>query len=223
VSSPFHDSSRTFANSRSYKGRKFNARKEITDEKYYSKSIIRFYIKCTRCSAEITYKTDYKNVDYTCESGAQRNFEPWREAKLAEETEEERLDRLQAEEDNRDAMADLETKKLDAKTEMAVADALDEIRTKNAMREKTGKEGVTLPERDTRDEAKERQDREDEEAAKKAFEAAKEEHVEEAPPEPTPVAGSSNGTPAPPPSFKRTVKRKKDLGAALGIKKKKLV
>ena len=33
-----------------YKGRKFNARKETTDEKYYNIAIFRFYIRCTRCS-----------------------------------------------------------------------------------------------------------------------------------------------------------------------------
>ena len=115
-----------------YKGRKFNARKETTDEKYYAITIFRFYIRCTRCSAEITFKTDPKNMDYECEKGAKRNFEPWREAKLAEETEEERLDRLEREEAERDAMKELEAKTLDAKTEMQIADALDEIRTRNA-------------------------------------------------------------------------------------------
>src|SRR3954468_23539669 len=108
-----------------YKGRKFNARKETTDERYYNIAIYRFYIRCTRCSGEITFKTDPKNMDYECERGAKRNFEPWREAKLAEETEEERLDRIEKEEAERDAMKELETKVLDAKTEMAIADALD--------------------------------------------------------------------------------------------------
>ena len=37
-----------------YKGRKFNARKETTDEKYFSIGVFRFYIRCTRCSGEIT-------------------------------------------------------------------------------------------------------------------------------------------------------------------------
>lgn len=45
-----------------YKGRKFNARKETTEEKYYAISIYRFYIRCTRCSGEITFKTDPKNM-----------------------------------------------------------------------------------------------------------------------------------------------------------------
>ncbi|KAF2859728.1 DUF572-domain-containing protein [Piedraia hortae CBS 480.64] len=121
-----------------YKGRKFNARKETTDEKYYAITIYRFYIRCTRCSAEITFKTDPKHMDYTCERGAQRNFEPWREAKLAEETEEERLDRLEREEAERDAMKELEKKTEDTKTEMAIADALDEARRRSAARERMG-------------------------------------------------------------------------------------
>ena len=64
-----------------YKGRKFNARKETTEEKYYSIAIYRFYIRCTRCSGEITFKTDPKGMDYTCERGARRNFEVWRTKK----------------------------------------------------------------------------------------------------------------------------------------------
>ncbi|KAK0334438.1 Pre-mRNA-splicing factor cwf16, partial [Friedmanniomyces endolithicus] len=87
-----------------YKGRKFNARKETTDEKYYAITIYRFYIRCTRCSAEITFKTDPKHMDYECERGAKRNFEVWRERVLGEETDEERLDRLEREESERDKM-----------------------------------------------------------------------------------------------------------------------
>lgn len=41
--------------------------------------IHRFYIKCSVCSAEITFRTDPKNTDYALESGATRNFEMWRE------------------------------------------------------------------------------------------------------------------------------------------------
>src|SRR3984885_2654031 len=89
-----------------YKGRKFNARKETTEEKYYSIPIYRFYIRCTRCSGEITFKTDPKNMDYTCERGAKRNTEPWRIGGAKEESEEERLDRLEAEEEERNAMVE---------------------------------------------------------------------------------------------------------------------
>lgn len=162
-----------------YKGRKFNARKETTDEKYYAITIFRFYIRCTRCSAEITFKTDPKNMDYECERGARRNFEPWREAKLAEETEEERLDRLEREENERDAMKELEKKTEDAKTEMAVADALDEVRMRNAMRERADVDGVIsgVATPTAKDEARERFEAEIEEEARRAFMSATGERV----------------------------------------------
>lgn len=217
-----------------YRGRKFNARKETTDEKYYAITVYRFYIRCTRCSSEITFKTDPKNMDYACERGAKRNFEPWREAKLAEETEEERLDRLEREEAEHDAMKELEAKTIDAKQEMAIADALDEIRTRNARMERADKDGEVTVVKDHVDEDRERQDREDAEAARKAFQKQYESMVsmiiDE---EETPETSSSNSAPAqstsdvvppvsepPVPTFKKQVKKKKDFGAALGIKKK---
>lgn len=216
-----------------YKGRKFNARKETTDEKYFAITIYRFYIRCTRCSAEIKFKTDPKNMDYTCEKGAKRNFEPWREAKLAEETDEERLDRLEREEAERDAMKELEAKTLDAKTEMQIADALDEIRTRNARNERAGKDGGEVTVADRRDEERERQEQEDEEAARLAFMGSTGEKIkrlveedEEDVPEALTATRSSSGDgsmgppPVPVPTFQRTIKKKKDLKSALGIKKK---
>ena len=112
-----------------------------------------------------------------CERGAKRNFEPWREAKLAEETEEERLDRLEREEAEKDKMQELETKVLDAKTEMEIADALDSIRTRNARIERGEKGGDIAIVRDERDLERERQEAEDEEAARRAFEGANGEKV----------------------------------------------
>jgi hypothetical protein len=214
-----------------YKGRKFNARKETTDEKYYAINVYRFYIRCTRCSGEITFKTDPANMDYECERGAKRNFEPWREAKLAEETEEQRLDRLEREEAERDVMKELEVKTIDAKTEMAIADALDEIRSRNARIEKAEKDGpTTVVERDVIGEERRRQEEEDAEAARKAFESRKmpdlgEEVIEDdgfltdgaGPVESAPASAMP---PPPVPAFKRQVKKKKDFSAALGIKKK---
>jgi hypothetical protein len=214
-----------------YKGRKFNARKETTEEKYYAIPIYRFYIRCTRCSGEITFKTDPKNMDYQCERGAKRNTEPWRmNGGGTQETDEERLDRLEREEEEKNAMEELETKTIDAKREMAVADALDEIRTRNARNERAGKDGLEVTvSREAFDEEKERQEREDQEAATRAFmqrhEALEEEIIEddaeiEAGPSSAPPISKEAALEMPPPTFKRVVKKKKDHAALLGIKKK---
>jgi hypothetical protein len=202
-----------------YKGRKFNARKETTEEKYYAITIFRFYIRCTRCSAEITFKTDPKNMDYECERGAKRNFEPWREAKLAEETEEERLDRLEREENERDAMKDLEQKTLDAQTEMRIADALDDVRTRNAQRERGGVDGAiagVAMAQQRHDEEAAQIEKELEEQAKMAFQSGTGEKVKRLDEEEV----EEEKTVPPVPTFQRAPKKKKDFAGALGIKKK---
>ncbi|KAK3403089.1 CWC16 protein [Sordaria brevicollis] len=176
-----------------YKGRKFNARKETPpDERYLNIQIYRFYIRCTRCSAEIVFRTDPKNQDYAVERGAKRNTEPWRrglEGEL-EETDEQRLDRIEREmaendgegpgAEERNAMAELEQKTADAKREMAVADALDEIRSRNARLEKAQREGGVDVESvlggrglTEEEERRRREEEEDAEAARKAFEFAR--------------------------------------------------
>ncbi|KAF6218982.1 hypothetical protein HO133_005526 [Letharia lupina] len=233
-----------------YKGRKFNSRKETTDEKYLNIPIYRFYIRCTRCSAEITFKTDPKGMDYTCERGAKRNFEVWRKADGEDddhklETDEERLDRLEAEEAERGAMEVLEGKVVDAKREMEIADALDEIRTRNARIQRAEGKGEVDKALEQAERAraeleleKRRVEAEDEEAARRAFGRGIEidEGVEGGVGEGTDMAGDGmmadggvSEVPAakgatvgsmPPPEFKRVVKKKKDFSAALGIKKK---
>ncbi|KAG6845050.1 protein CWC16 [Tephrocybe sp. NHM501043] len=118
-----------------YKGKKFNARKETVEgEDYYGIKIFRFYIKCTLCSAEITFKTDPKNTDYAAEHGASRNFEPWREEGAVEE--EDRLAKLEEEENN--PMKALENRTVDSKREMDILDALQDIRARNARNERVG-------------------------------------------------------------------------------------
>lgn len=163
-------------------------------------------------------------MDYECEKGAKRNFEPWREAKLAEETEEERLDRLEQEEAENDAMAELETKALDAKTEMAIADSLDQIRTRNARLERSGATTVVDmgldKAQEERDEARKRQEAEDEEAARKAFMAGTGEKVRRLVTDEDEEAEAVEIKKVEEPTFARTKKKKKDLGAAFGIKKK---
>ena len=166
-----------------YKGKKFNARKETVEgEDYYGIKIFRFYIKwysrffyhswkaftltscSTLCSAEITFKTDPKNTDYTAEHGASRNFEPWREEKAVEE--EDRLAKLEEEENN--PMKALENRTVDSKREMERLDALQDMRARNARNERLaqsvdllatlGKEEV-----ETEEEVRTRQEEEEDE------------------------------------------------------------
>ncbi|KAF2436916.1 DUF572-domain-containing protein [Tothia fuscella] len=211
-----------------YKGRKFNARKETAEERYLNIPIYRFYIRCTRCSGEIVFRTDPKNMDYIAERGAKRNFEPWRKQDT-EETDEQRLDRLEAEEQEKDAMEELEAKTHDAKTEMAIADALDELRSRNARNEGLNNVGEMVTVRDGVDEAKEREEREVAEEARRAFQTGdgekirrlnfEDEELEASATTKTSASEASLAMP-PPPTFKKVVKKKKDFGAALGLKKK---
>jgi len=118
----------------------------------------------TLCSAEITFKTDPKNTDYTAEHGASRNFEPWREEKAVEE--EDRLAKLEEEENN--PMKALENRTVDSKREMDRLDALQDMRARNARNERLaqsvdllatlGKEEV-----DTEEDVRTRQEEEEDE------------------------------------------------------------
>ncbi|OZJ03160.1 hypothetical protein BZG36_03892 [Bifiguratus adelaidae] len=129
----------TSCNEYIYKGKKFNAKKETVEgEMYLNIKIFRFYIRCPRCSAEITFKTDPKNTDYAAEHGAVRNFEPWREEG---ETAADRARQKEEEEEN-NPMKALENRTLDSKREMDILDALDEIRTRNARNERVDSEEI---------------------------------------------------------------------------------
>ncbi|KAJ5318069.1 hypothetical protein N7508_002577 [Penicillium antarcticum] len=225
-----------------YRGRKFNARKETLEERYLSIPMYRFYIRCTRCSGEITFRTDPKNMDYECERGAKRNFEVWRDSKDEKynETEEQTLDRLEREQGEeqeqmeRDKMAELEEKMLDSKREMQIADALDEIRTRNARIERNealGEEAALETVRDDIDEAALQAEKEDEEAARKAFMTSSGERIkrivdEEDTPAPeveSKTSAAAAPLPAMPPpsaSFARVKRPKKGGVNSLGIKKK---
>ncbi|KAI4518353.1 DUF572-domain-containing protein [Schizophyllum commune Loenen D] len=155
-----------------YKGKKFNARKEtVQGEDYYGIKIFRFYIKCTLCSAEITFKTDPKNTDYAAEHGASRNFEPWREEKEVEE--EDRLARLEEEENN--PMKALENRTVDSKREMEILDALQDIRARNARNERMGQSVDLLAKiemeeiEDEEDQERKRLEEEDEKIVQEVF------------------------------------------------------
>lgn len=112
-----------------YKGKKFNAIKEtVLNEEYLGLRIFRFYIRCTRCTAEISFKTDPKNTDYVCENGATRNFENWREDTKGDE------DAIAAAalEKEQNPMLALENRTRESRQEMDILDALEEIKDANA-------------------------------------------------------------------------------------------
>jgi hypothetical protein len=116
-----------------YLGKKFNCKMEVLqDEQYLGIRLRRFYIRCTSCSAEITYKTDPKNSGYELESGASRNFESWRdsEEKVAD------AKTQRQEDDKADAIKKLENRTMDNKREMDVLDQLDELRAINQRHER---------------------------------------------------------------------------------------
>ncbi|CAI5474018.1 unnamed protein product [Closterium sp. Yama58-4] len=112
-----------------YKGTKFNCRKEdVVGDTYLGLMKFRFYFKCTKCSAEMVMKTDPKNSDYEMESGASRNFEPWR----ASDEQKAAAKRQREEEEMGDAMRALENRTLDSKMEMDILAALDEMMSMSA-------------------------------------------------------------------------------------------
>lgn len=197
-----------------YKGRKSNARKQITDEHYLNIPTVRLFIRCTVCSSEIVFDTDLKNEDYGIKSGATRNFEPWREARITQETEKEKLE---GEERGQEILTDIEVKASNAKTEMAIADALDQIRMRNARREirirnNTAKDAQTsLEEKD-----------QDEKATRKAFGDDADHVVRRLPDEEEEDAEQHAKLSAYPGSeFRRVKRRKNTYSAVLGIRRNK--
>ncbi|TRY81676.1 hypothetical protein DNTS_025993 [Danionella cerebrum] len=122
-----------------YKGKKFNARKEtVQNEIYLGLPIFRFYIKCTRCLAEITFKTDPENTDYAMEHGATRNFQA---EKLIEE-EEKKVQQEREEEELNNPMKVLENRTRDSKLEMEVLENLQELKELNQRQARVDFEGM---------------------------------------------------------------------------------
>jgi len=207
-----------------YKGKKFNARKETTEETYHSIKIFRFYIRCNRCAAEITFKTDPANTDYVAEHGAQRNFEPWRDVsgEMAAEREEE-------EENN--PMKALENRTQDSKREMEIMDALDEIRTRNAVNERVDADIILNKLAGSEEELANRrqqlEDEEDERLAKAVFKDVDGESVKrlrddaEGPEElsAAQIAMSKFSQPLALPDFSTPVTKKRKQGGSLGLVK----
>ncbi|KAJ3658441.1 hypothetical protein Zmor_010176 [Zophobas morio] len=124
-----------------YKGKKFNARKEdVENEDYLGIRIYRFYIKCTRCLQEISFKTDPRNTDYEIEAGATRNFMA---LKLAEEQairEEEEA----REEEASNPMKLLENRTKQSKNEIELLESLEELKDLNRRQEAVDYDSMLL-------------------------------------------------------------------------------
>lgn len=92
--------------------RKFNARKEVTGEKYMNVKIIRFYLSCPKCTNIIKIKTNPQTAGYIIESGAVKNFEPTDTNDVpVQETEEQILERLEKEEKENEEFQKLKKKR----------------------------------------------------------------------------------------------------------------
>ncbi|XP_063085262.1 splicing factor YJU2 isoform X2 [Cavia porcellus] len=142
-----------------YKGKKFNARKEtVQNEVYLGLPIFRFYIKCTRCLAEITFKTDPENTDYTMEHGATRNFQA---EKLLEE-EEKRVQKEREDEELNNPMKVLENRTKDSKLEMEVLENLQELKDLNQRQAQVDFEAMLRLHRLSEEELRRQQEEEDE-------------------------------------------------------------
>ncbi|XP_061871179.1 splicing factor YJU2 isoform X3 [Colius striatus] len=142
-----------------YKGKKFNARKEtVQNEVYLGLPIFRFYIKCTRCLAEITFKTDPENTDYTMEHGATRNFQA---EKLLEE-EEKRMQKEREEEELNNPMKVLENRTKDSKLEMEVLENLQELKELNQRQANVDFEAMLKQYKEHEEEQRRKEQEEDE-------------------------------------------------------------
>ncbi|XP_044023291.1 splicing factor YJU2 [Siniperca chuatsi] len=152
-----------------YKGKKFNARKEtVQNELYMGLPIFRFYIKCTRCLAEITFKTDPENTDYAMEHGATRNFQA---EKLIEE-EEKRIQQEREEEELNNPMKVLENRTKDSKMEMEVLENLQELKELNQRQAQVDFEGMIDRYREMEKREREREKEEDERETKDMLDRA---------------------------------------------------
>ncbi|XP_071452631.1 splicing factor YJU2 [Hetaerina americana] len=146
-----------------YKGKKFNARKEdVEGDDYLGIRIYRFYIKCTRCLQEISFKTDPRNTDYEIEAGATRNFMA---LKLAEEAAQREEDEIKEEEAS-NPMKLLENRTKASKQELELLESLEELKDLNR-RQRTIDYDTMLSQYE--DKRKEREEEEDEKTVRSIF------------------------------------------------------
>ncbi|XP_068627898.1 splicing factor YJU2 [Battus philenor] len=147
-----------------YKGKKFNARKEdVENEDYLGIRIYRFYIKCTRCLQEISFKTDPKNTDYEIEAGATRNFMA---LKLAEE-QAKREEEEQKEEEANNPMKLLEYRTEQSRQEIELLESLEDLKELNRRQQSVDYEGMLKQyQSESAEQRKAREEKEDNEFIK---------------------------------------------------------
>lgn len=97
--------------------------------------VLRFYMRCSACSAEITFKTDPENSSYTVEHGATANWVPWQPGGGGESGGGPSSSAAPPPpEAEGDAMAALEARVAASKRELDMLDAVDELRARAAAR-----------------------------------------------------------------------------------------
>ncbi|XP_071941940.1 splicing factor YJU2-like [Antedon mediterranea] len=146
-----------------YQGKKFNARKEdVLDMNYLGLRMYRFYIKCPKCVAEISFRTDPESQDYVVEAGATRNFEA---VKLLDE-EEKRIKKQREDEEANNPMKVLENRTKDSKQEMDIMENIEELRELNTRQADVDHIGII---KEKEEEMRKRQEEEDEAEIRKIF------------------------------------------------------
>lgn len=126
----------------------------MENETYLGIRIYRFYIKCTRCLQEISFKTDPQNTDYEIEAGAIRNFMA---LKLAEEQAKKDEEDLREEEAN-NPMKLLENRTEQSRNEIEVLESLEELRDLNRRQQSVDYEAM-LQQYDNTETAAQREER----------------------------------------------------------------
>ncbi|KAJ2950729.1 hypothetical protein O0L34_g8990 [Tuta absoluta] len=202
-----------------YKGKKFNARKEdVENEDYLGIRIYRFYIKCTRCLQEISFKTDPKNTDYEIEAGATRNFMA---LKLAEEQAKREEDEQKEEEAN-NPMKLLEYRTEQSRQEIEVLEGLEELKELKRRERTVDYEGLLQQYKpESAEERRAREEREDTEFIKSikfgsssSQKVVAEEIIEDVDHEPPAKASRIEVLPAP-----SETKKTESWNKSIGVKK----
>ncbi|NXO23894.1 YJU2 factor, partial [Cisticola juncidis] len=166
IMAPFNMTCKT-CGEHTYKGKKFNARKEmVQNEVYLRLPLFHFYIKGMRCLAEITFKTHPKNMDYTMEHSTMRNFQA---EKLLEE-EEKRLQKEREELNN--PMKVLENRTKDSRLEMEVLENLQELKELNQRQANVDFEAMLTEYKELQEEQRCKEQEEDKQEKKAMLEQA---------------------------------------------------